>query len=96
MLSSLVDGMGNLAAEANRSGLPVPMKALRAHLRAAAGAAHAAGLLQASWLWNELAYHLKYLAEYQAAQSAYARALEIFQNHLPADHPNLRIVRGNI
>jgi hypothetical protein len=36
------------------------------------------------------------LGDHTGAKAAYERALKIFEKFLPADHPNIRIVKGNL
>jgi hypothetical protein len=45
---------------------------------------------------NNLGKLLEAAEDHQAAQKAYARALEILGKVLPADHPNLINVRVNL
>ena len=95
-LLDLVKTLGNLASEANQTGLPERFQPFRAHVRTAAEIAQKTTLEEAGWLWNEFGYHLKQVAEYAGARAAYERALAIFERFLPSDHPNIRIVRNNL
>jgi len=51
---------------------------------------------KAAALWNNLGYHLDDMANYAGARESYERALRIFEQFLPAGHPNIEIVRGNL
>jgi tetratricopeptide (TPR) repeat protein len=66
------------------------------HIRDAAGHAENAAVASAGALWNSLGYHISDLADYAGAKAAYERALKIFEKFLPPDHPNIKIVRGNL
>jgi len=66
------------------------------HVRSMAEHAEHAKLEFAGELWNSLGYHISDLADYAGAKAAYERALKIFEKFLPPDHPNIRIVKGNL
>lgn len=47
-------------------------------------------------LCNELGIHLRQMGNYAGARRYYERTLAIFEQALGPDHPNSRVVRGNL
>ena len=45
---------------------------------------------------NNLGSVLQDLGNLAGAQAAYQRALAIFEKSLPPNHPNVKVVRGNL
>jgi len=95
-LRRLAAALADMAYEANETGLPARAAPLRAHLGTAAAAVERAGLADAGRLWNALGYHLRMVAEFVGARAAFERALAILERFLPANHPNIALVRENL
>lgn len=88
--------LAKLATETNETGLPARFVPLRAHVRAVAVAAEAAGLEAAGGLWNDLGSHLRDAAEYPGARAAFERAIVIYEATFGPDHPSVAICVNNL
>ena len=95
-LPDLARALGNMASDANKTGLPEAMMPLREHLRAVAMAAEAAELDTGGWLWNELGYHLRVVADYKGAKEHYERVLKVSETVYGSDHPKMAIRANNL
>ncbi len=95
-LPRLAQTLGELAYEANESGLPEQFKPLRAHVEISCGWAEAAELEQAGTLWSNLGTHLQVVAEYSGAKAAFERALRISEAAFGPDHPTVAIRVNNL
>jgi len=96
VLPGLAEGLAVLTTAANKTGLPVEVEPLREHLSTVAVAAGVAELDTAGWLWNDLGYHLKNIADYDGAKKSYERALQIDEKVYGPDHPNVAIRVNNL
>ena len=96
VLARVAEGILALAVPAIESGLPERFKPLRAHVRAAAGAAEQAGLEAAGLLWNVLGYHLRRVAENEEAMAEHERALRLTEQVYRAEHPNVAAAANNL
>jgi tetratricopeptide (TPR) repeat protein len=85
-----------LASEINKAGFPNAMQPLRDHLQTLAERADARGSKNAGWLFNELGYHLKAIADYAAARAASERALAILEKFLGVAHPDIATNVNNL
>ncbi|WKZ38802.1 MAG: tetratricopeptide repeat protein [Anaerolineales bacterium] len=85
-LAELATQTNNAADQAGNYTLFTP---LLPHVREAAERAEPASLEPAGRLWNSLGYHIKELADYAGARSAYERALRIDEATYGPDHPSV-------
>ena len=96
LLERLADALGDLADDANETGLPARFQLLRPHLPLLAARAEEANLGGAGRLWNSFGYYLHAVADYPAARAAYERALKILEKQLGPDHPNVAALVNNL
>jgi tetratricopeptide (TPR) repeat protein len=96
LLEKLADALGDLAHEANETGLPARFQLLRPHLPLLAAHAETAKLKGAGMLWNNFGYHLHDVANYPAARAAYERALKIDEAAFGPDHPDVATDVNNL
>jgi tetratricopeptide (TPR) repeat protein len=94
--NKLEEVVGNLAGKINKAGLPKAMEPLLPHLQVVAERAAACESENAGWLFNEIGYHLKQIANYAQARAAYERALYIFEQVLSENHPNVATLVNNL
>jgi len=88
-VARLTDALTTLTYQANETGLPAAFAPLRPHVETLAPAAEAAGLKQASTLWNNLGYYLDMLADLAGARAAFERALRIDEAVYGPEHPEV-------
>jgi hypothetical protein len=95
-LPALAQALMDLAATANKSGLPQQMEPLSKHLRAVALVSKERELEIAGGLWNELGYHLNMVADYDEARKCFERAWRICRARLGDNHPTTKTVKSNL
>ncbi|MBB6030224.1 tetratricopeptide repeat protein [Oceanithermus desulfurans] len=100
--AKIADLANRLNSEADRAGNYALFAPLISHVRAVARAVEKRKIederviAAAAQLWNSLGYHLNAVAEYKGAKAAYERALEILEDHLGEDHPNVATLVNNL
>ncbi|MCB9112485.1 MAG: tetratricopeptide repeat protein [Anaerolineales bacterium] len=99
-LTSFSENLAILASQTNRDadqkGNYSLFTPILFHVRSAAEYAETAELEPAGTLWNEIGYHVKYLADYIGAKAAYERALKIDEAAFGPDHPKVAIRVNNL
>ncbi len=96
LLERLADALGDLAYDANETGLPARFQLLRPHLPLLAAHAEEANLKAAGRLWNSFGVHLWMVADYPSARAAYERALRMDEAAFGPDHPNVATLVNNL
>src|SRR5262249_48733831 len=80
----------------NDAGIPAPLLALQAHLRAVVDAALQREDERAASLCSALGGHLQMIAEYARARGYYERALAIRERVYGSDHPEVATDLNNL
>jgi hypothetical protein len=88
--------IADLAKEVNRSGLPARLREEVEHLRHAAWESDRRGSKEAGRRHNELAYHLREIADLDGAKRHFSRALEIDRVVYGPDHPKVARLLNNL
>ncbi len=84
------------ANKVNNAGLPKAMEPFFAHLQTLAERAEARGSQEAGFLFNNIGFHFKAIANYSAARAAYERAIFIDEQTFGAEHPQVAIFVNNL
>jgi len=86
---TLADLASQTNEDADQAGNYTLFTPLLPHLRVVAESAEMANLEPAGKIWNEIGYHIKALADYAGAKTAFERALKIDEAAFGPDHPNV-------
>ncbi len=92
----LVDQIAKIAKPINEYGIPSGYTPLRLHVLILASFSETASLPNAASLWANYGFHLKMIADYSGARTAFERALKIDEATLGPDHPNVAIHVNNL
>jgi len=94
--TAVEQAVATAAHRINEHGDPRPLLTWQPQLRAVAETAERDGRPSASWLLNELGYHLRMVADLAGARAALERALAIDERVRGPDHPDVAIRLSNL